>query len=69
MIKKTVLAHLSIILANIIYGLNYSIAKEIMPEYIQAYALTICRVVVASVMFWGFSLFYESEKIEKKRPH
>ncbi len=65
-ISKTLLAHLAVIAANIIYGLNYTIAKEIMPAYLKPYALTVCRVVVASILFWLLSFFYKSEKIDRK---
>jgi drug/metabolite transporter (DMT)-like permease len=65
-ISKNLLAHLSVIAANIIYGLNYTIAKEIMPDYLQPFALTLCRVVVASVLFWLLSFFYQTEKIDRK---
>ncbi len=64
--NKTVLAHIAIIAANIIYGLNYSIAKEIMPDYIKPYGLTVCRGIAAIFLFWLLSYFGKQEKIEKK---
>ncbi len=63
---KNIGAHISILSANIIYGLNYTIAKEIMPNYLQPYALTICRVIAASILFWAFSFIYKTEKIARK---
>ena len=64
--NKIVSAHIAIILANIIYGLNYSIAKEIMPDYIKPYGLTVCRGIAAIVLFWLLSFVHKEEKIEKK---
>ncbi len=64
--NKIVSAHIAIILANIIYGLNYSIAKEIMPDYIKPYGLTVCRGIAAIVLFWLLSFIHKKEKIDKK---
>ena len=57
--NKLVSAHIAIILANIIYGLNYSIAKEIMPDYIKPYGLTVCRGIAAIGLFWLMSFFHK----------
>ncbi len=65
-LSKNISAHISILAANIIYGLNYTIAKEIMPNYLQPYALTICRIVAASILFWALSFFYKPEKLASK---
>jgi len=59
-------AHLSIIGANLIYGVNYSIAKGIMPDYIKPFGLTVCRGIGAILLFWLFSFFSKSEKIERR---
>ena len=64
--NKIVSAHIAIILANIIYGLNYSIAKEIMPDFIKPYGLTVCRGIAAIVLFWLLSFIYKKEKVDKK---
>ena len=63
---KTVQAHLAILLANIIYGANYSIAKEVMPEYVQPFAFVLMRVGGALVLFLMVSTFVIKEKIDKK---
>jgi len=64
--KKLVLAHLAVIGANIIYGLNYVIAKGIMPDYLQPRVIILFRVVGATLIFWLVSSFLSKEKIEKK---
>jgi len=66
LLNKIILAHIAIILANIIYGLNYSIAKEIMPDYIMPYGLTVCRGIAAIVLFWLLGYMYKREKVDKK---
>ncbi len=63
--KKTLLAHAAILGANIIYGLNYSIAKDVMPEYVAPFGFIFCRVSGALLLFWLFHLFAKTEKIAK----
>jgi drug/metabolite transporter (DMT)-like permease len=59
-------AHISLLAANIIYGLNYSIAKAIMPESIKPFALVSLRTVSAAVLFWITSLFMPKENVSRK---
>lgn len=66
MTRTIVKAHLAILLANVFYGINYTIAKEIMPDYIQSYGLTIVRILGAAIMFWIFTSLGVKEKIERK---
>ncbi len=51
-------AHIALIAVNLIYGLNYVVAKDIMPEYILPNALIWIRVSGATVLFWAVYLFY-----------
>ncbi len=60
------LAHASILGANIIYGVNYTVAKELMPEFIQPFAFIFCRVLGALSLFWLFGLGMKKEKIARK---
>lgn len=59
-------AHLAILFANLIYGANYSIAKEAMPEYIQPFAFVFLRVSGALILFWIVGTFLIKEKVDKK---
>ncbi|MCU0361797.1 MAG: DMT family transporter [Bacteroidales bacterium] len=59
-------AHLALLGANIIYGLNFSIAKYAMPDQIKPFALVSLRSVMAALMFWGASFFVRREKVERK---
>lgn len=62
-INKSVLAHLAVLSANLIYGANYSVAKQVMPEYIQPFGFIFLRVVfTASVFFLASQIFFK-EKI------
>ncbi|MBD0779463.1 DMT family transporter [Maribacter sp. ANRC-HE7] len=64
--SKRTLAILAAIGATIIYGINHTIAKGVMPNYVGAYGFVVLRVIGAAALFWGASLFGPKEKIEKK---
>lgn len=64
--SKRTLAIFAALGATTIYGLNHTIAKGVMPDYIQPYGLVLLRVIGASILFWLFSFFGPKEKIEKK---
>jgi drug/metabolite transporter (DMT)-like permease len=59
-------AHISLITANIIYGVNYSIAKAVMPEHIKPLALVVLRTTSAAILFWITSLFLPKEPVNRK---
>jgi len=48
----------------LIYGSNYSIAKEVMPTYVGPFGLIVIRVVSAAIFFGFFSRLVVREKIE-----
>ena len=52
--------------ATTIYGLNHTIAKVVMPDYVGAFGFIMLRVVGASLLFWTLSLFLPNEKIDRK---
>jgi drug/metabolite transporter (DMT)-like permease len=64
--NHNLLAHLAVLSANIIYGINYSVAKEVMPLYIQPFAFIFLRVVSAVILFSLAHAFFVHEKVEKK---
>ena len=64
--KTRTLALIAVSIATIIYGVNYTIAKDVMPTYVKPYAFILLRVSGATVIFWIFSLFIKSQKIEKQ---
>jgi len=63
--KPTVKAHISLFIAQVIYALNYSVAKDLMPNAIKPLGLVMLRIIGALILFWTFSFFIKSEKIEK----
>ncbi len=58
-------AHISLFAAQVIYALNYSIAKDLMPDHIGPLALVLLRIFGAGVLFWVLSLFTKKESLEK----
>jgi drug/metabolite transporter (DMT)-like permease len=56
---------LSLILAtvvSIIYGMTFTIAKDVMPKYVEASGFIIMRVGGATILFWLFWLFSRKSK-------
>lgn len=64
--NSRVLALIAATAASAIYGANHTIAKGLMPTVIEPFGFIFLRVLGAAILFWGISLFYPSEKIEKK---
>jgi drug/metabolite transporter (DMT)-like permease len=64
--SKIAKAHLALIAANLIFGVTYAVAKQVMPVYLSPFALVFTRILGACILFWITSLFLVSEKVEKK---
>lgn len=62
--NKRILAIIAVSIGTIIYGINYSIAKEVMPLYVKPFGFILIRVLGATSIFWLISLFFKSEKID-----
>lgn len=63
--SKRTLAILAVSIGTLIYGLNYTIAKDVMPLYVKPYAFILIRVVGATAFFWFLGLFVKAKEIEK----
>ncbi len=66
MSKKLVFAHLAVIGANLIYGINYVVAKGIMPDFLEPRAIIFLRIAGATIIFWIVSGFFPKEKVARK---
>lgn len=64
--SKRNLAFMAAFGASFIYGINHTLAKDLMPTYIQAYGFIMLRVLGAAVLFWITSLFVPTQKIDRK---
>ncbi|HOZ81967.1 MAG TPA: DMT family transporter [Bacteroidia bacterium] len=64
--KATTRAHLSVLFVNLLYAANFSIAKQVMPEFIKPFGFIVIRVIPATVLFFLAAFLIPSEKIKKK---
>lgn len=64
--KSRNIAFLLAFLAALIYGVSFTVAKEVMPVYIQPFGFILLRVLGATLLFWGVGIFLKKEKIEVK---
>ncbi|MBP6585859.1 MAG: EamA family transporter, partial [Flavobacterium sp.] len=62
--SKRNLALLGATIVSIIYGITFTIAKDVMPQYIDAYGFILMRVGGSVVLFWLSWLFVPKEKID-----
>ncbi len=66
MSKKLWIAHLAALGATVIYGINYVVAKGIMPDFLEPRAIIFLRVSIAAIIFWIVSSFFPKEKVLRK---
>lgn len=50
--SKRTLAVIGATIVSVIYGLTFTIAKDVMPKYVDAYGFIIMRVGGATILFW-----------------
>jgi len=50
-------------LAALIYGVSFTVAKDVMPLYIKPYGFILLRVAGATLLFWIISFTIPKEKI------
>ena len=58
------IAFLLAFLAALIYGVSFTVAKEVMPLYIRPFGFILIRVLGAALLFWTVGIFLKKEKIE-----
>ncbi len=59
------IAIIALFITSLIYGVTFTIAKEVMPLHIKPYGFILLRVAGATIVFWFVGLFVKSRKIEK----
>ena len=58
-------AHLLLLLVNLIYGANFSIAKAIMPRFIDPFGFIFYRVAISLLLYGIIYFLFFREKIQK----
>ena len=66
LLKKIIFSHIALLTANLIYAINYSFAKDVMPVYITPSTFILIRVLGALFLFSLAYFLFIREKIEKK---
>ncbi|MDP2159923.1 MAG: DMT family transporter [Flavobacterium sp.] len=56
-------ALMAAMLVSIIYGVTFTIAKDVMPEFIEPFGFILLRVGGSVLLFWMVSFFGPKEKI------
>ena len=59
-------ALLAATLVSIIYGVTFTIAKDVMPKYIEPFGFILMRVGGSMLLFWLITPFFSTEKIKKQ---
>ena len=65
--NQRVFALVAVFLVQLIYGLNYTFANDVIDGgYIKPYGFILLRIIGATILFWILSIFTPSEKIDRK---
>lgn len=59
-------ALLAATMVSLIYGVSFTIAKDVMPTYVKPYGFILLRVFGATILFWLVSFFGPKEKIQRQ---
>jgi drug/metabolite transporter (DMT)-like permease len=65
-LNRILLAHIALFFVNLIYALNYTIAKDVMPDYINPSGFILLRVTGGVTLFFIAYVFFIRESVEKK---
>ncbi len=66
--SKRTLALFAATIVSIIYGMTFTIAKDVMPKYIDAYGFIVIRVGGATLLFWlAWLLSRNSKEIREEQ--
>ena len=62
---KRTLAIFAALGATLIYALNHTIAKDVMPTYVQGFGFIGIRLIGATIVFWLLGLLVPKQPIDK----
>lgn len=63
--SQRTLALIAASIATLIYGVTFTVAKEVMPLYIKPSGFILIRVGCAAMVFWLLGVFVKAKPIEK----
>jgi len=64
--NKITQSHCALFAANLIYAANFTIAKDVMPNYIQPFGFILLRVSGALLLYWLVATIIKNEKVDKR---
>jgi drug/metabolite transporter (DMT)-like permease len=65
-LSKRTLALLAALGTTIIYALNHTIAKGVMPNFVEPFGFIFIRLFGATLLFWSISPFVPKQKIDRE---
>lgn len=66
MMKDKYRAHVALVIANVLFGLNYSYSKSIIPDSMTPLALAVLRVSVGAIMFLVAFRLMKEHPVERR---
>lgn len=64
--SNRLLAIIGAVFVAMIYGSTFTVAKDVMPTYVQPYGFILIRAIGGTFLFWLLTFFGPKEKIDKK---
>jgi len=64
--SKRSLAIIGATFVAMIYGSTFTVAKDVMPTYVQPYGFIVIRAIGGTFLFWILTFFGPKEKIDRK---
>lgn len=64
--KGFFIGNICILVATIFWGVNVSVTKALIPEWMSAFAIIIVRLIGGCILMWITSLFIKCAKIQKE---
>ncbi|WP_033032542.1 hypothetical protein, partial [Pseudoalteromonas fuliginea] len=63
--SKRTLALIAATLVSMIYGVTFTVAKDVMPAYVKPFGFIAVRVGISTLLFWLVGFFVTKEKIDR----
>ena len=61
--RTTLFVHLALFMVALLYGATFTIAKEIMPQWLVSEAFVAMRIILSGLIFFIIQIFFIREKI------
>ncbi|MDE6393078.1 MAG: EamA family transporter [Muribaculaceae bacterium] len=60
-----IVGNVCILIASIFWGVNVSVTKALIPDWMTSEGITAVRLIGGAVLFWAASLFVKNDKIDR----